>query len=158
MSDRYKEILELYTSVVIKKGDYSQAGLESAFNEFCDTLTIPKYEYKPPKQNIDNNHYVKTTLAEAIQRAKLPVMISVEKNKYGNWESTVYPGLIFKEINVCTDPKHPKMQYVCIGFQDGEKIAPLSMNQLRICQANGWMFDTSNTVGCAKTVSSDLAV
>jgi hypothetical protein len=149
MSERYQEILKIYVDIIIKQGDYSVQGIESAFIEFCNSLK--KHEIKPRviAKDADETNYVKTTLAEAIQRARLPVHITVQRNKHGNLESTVYPGLIFKEVNGAN---------ICVGFQDGEKIAPLSMNQVRICQANGYRFDVTNTVGSAKTVDSELAI
>ena len=78
-------------------------------------------------------------------------------NDYGNLESTIYPGLVFKKFTEDT-PNGPEEYHVCIGFQDAANIAPLSINQLRVCQANGWRFDVNNTVGCAKTVTSEYAV
>lgn len=155
MSARYKDILESYTKIVIKNDDYTVEGLLEAYKQFCESLAVKTY--KPQVAIVNKDAYVKTTLAEAIARAKQPVVIPVQKNKYNNWESTVRPGLIFEERNVSDGPE-PKMQYVCVGVQDGDKIAPLSMNQLRVCQANGWRFDAKNTVGCAKTVTTDLAM
>ena len=152
MTDRYEEILRLYTKIVLKNGKFDVDGLQRAFKEFCASLAVQPVKPKPIATT-NNSSYVKTTLAEAIQRAKQPVVIPVKTNEHGNLESTIYPGLVFKEVKDGDETYH-----VCYGFQDGKNIAPLSINQLRVCQANGWRFDVNNTVGCATTVSSDYAV
>lgn len=154
MSEKFKLLLESYTTILIKNGIYTVDGIQAAFKDFCDSLTIQEPKIKPLPNN-NNANYIQTTLSEAIQRAKQPVIITVKKNENDDWESTVYPGMIFKEFpNETGDDTH----YVCVGFKDGKNLQPLSMNQLRICQANGWRFDINNTIGCAKTVSTDLAV
>ena len=160
MSEQYESILKLFTNILVQKGIYTVDGIRNAYKDFCDSLAVQEYKSKPtPAAN--NDKYVQTTLAEAIQRAKQPVKIPVKKNEYDNFESTVYQGLIFKEfMHDVADPATGKFEtyYVCVGFQDGKNIAPLSMNHLRICQANGWRFDVNNTIGCAKTTTSDLGI
>ena len=143
-----KTVLDIFTGILIKNGDFTVAGVEKAFREFSSKVTVHKY--KPPKASNGPRSYIRTTLAEAVENAKLPVLIPVRRNQYGNWESTIYPGLLFN------DPEPTKA--VAFGMQDGPKIAPLSINQLLICQANGFRYMKNNTVGSAKHTSSELEV
>ena len=83
-------------------------------------------------------------LVQAVEPANIPILIQVVGQAEGSKSVEIRP-----RVNGIIEQ---------ITFQDGEKIAPLSMNQVRICQANGYRFDVTNTVGCAKTVDSELAV
>lgn len=154
MSKDLRRLLSLFTDVVVKNGDFTTAGVEKAFNEFVENITIhkpkPAAASKAPAGS-NNAGYVKTTLQEAVEQAKLPIHIPVFKNRFGYWESTLYKGLLFND----EDPQHA----IAFGNQgDDGKIHPLTMNQLFVCQANGYRYLKKNTQGSATMCNNELAV
>tara|TARA_R110001599_G_scaffold129873_1_gene304558 strand:+ start:14589 stop:15128 length:540 start_codon:yes stop_codon:yes gene_type:complete len=173
MSD-YKTILGLFVS---KIKTYNTEGVELAFIEFEKSLT--EKVHAPKNNHLKGGEYIKTSLAEAAEAAKLPVYITVKKNGYGNMESTVYPGLIFIEQSASGDKientnsistnnnnnapsgdigKNNGRNWVAHAVQDGKDLRPLDMNVTLVCQANGWRFDKNNLIGSAEKISSDLKV
>jgi len=142
----YSQVLQPFVTRLRKGGDFSAKGVEAAFQAFVDSLEIKVY--KPPA--VESSSYVKTTLQEAVENSKRPVQIAAEINRFGNMESLVYPGLIFKE-----DPADK--QWTAHGLQDDSgNVVPLTMNAVLVCRANGWRFDGKNLAGSAKLVSSEL--
>jgi hypothetical protein len=146
MDDNLKEILKNFINKIQEVGDYTEAGVNNAFEKFKKSLTIHKHVPEPgPKHTAG---YINTTIEEAITNAKRPIYIPVKKNEYGNIECAVYPGLLVRDVGENTG--------VVYGIQDGENIVSLSMNQIRICMANGWRYDGENLVGSAKTTYNEL--
>lgn len=146
-----RKILTLFTDFIVEKGDFTVEGVEAAHQDFINSLEIRKHAAKRVvPDNANSASYVKTTLEEAVAKAKLPIKIPVFKNKFGHWESTVCRGLIFSD----TDPQHA----IAIGDQgeDG-KIHELSMNQLLVCQSNGWHYSKENTIGSAAECENQLS-
>lgn len=143
MSD-YKSILELF---VKKITDFTVEGVEDAFIVFERSLT--EKVHAPRHDRLKTTEYIKTSLAEAAEAAKLPVFITTKKNAYGNEESTVYPGLIFVQKGD---------SWIAHAIQDGKELRPLDMNVALVCQSNGWQFDKNNLIGSATKISSDLKV
>lgn len=137
----------IFVKILVESDNFTPSGVEVAFEKFTQSLQV--HEHKPRRGATNESRYIKTTLRDAVEKARLPVYIPVMRNDHGNLESTVYRGLVFKTI---------EGKNVAIGIQDGEKIAPLSINQLRVCEANGWQYDASNVVGSAATMGGDLAV
>ena len=142
------EILNLFVKLVIDGNDFTEAGINKAFEKFDNSLKI--HEHKPKINTQFNGDYVKTTLKQTAEAAKQPVFITADKNKYGNIESTIYPGLIFIEES--------PSKWIAHGLQDGANIAPLTMNVALVCQANGWRYDGNNLTGSAKATTSPLRV
>uniref|UniRef100_A0A6C0CFI7 Uncharacterized protein n=1 Tax=viral metagenome TaxID=1070528 RepID=A0A6C0CFI7_9ZZZZ len=146
MEADYRQVLQPFVTRIRKGGIYTVEGVEAAFLAFVDSFEIKVY--KPPET--ESSGYVKTTLQEAVEASKRPVQISVEVNSFGNMESLVYPGLIFKEdLN--------DKQWTAHGLQDDSgNIVPLTMNAVLVCRANGWRFNGKNLGGSASLVSSEL--
>ena len=86
------------------------------------------------------------TLLFACQARKVCIFNPLDLNK----ECTIIPGLLVKELG--------PNDSIAYGVQDGPNIAPLSINQLLACQANGFKYDKNNTVGSAKFTTSPLGV
>ena len=146
----YAEILDGFVNLIVKGNDFSAGGVEIAFAEFCKSLK--EIEHKPIPAVNDRSGYVKTTLKEAVEAAKLPVYIVASKNSQGNMEWELYPGLVIKP-----DPDKPD-SWIAHGLQDGPSIAPLTMNAVLVCQANGVKYDGKNLSGSAKMTSTPLRV
>ena len=144
------EILELFIKQVVQRGDYSPAGVEMAFDIFCKTVSEHQHKPKERAPNMKQGDFVKTTLKEAAEAARAPIYIPACLNQYGNMESTVCPGLVFKEDG--------DGRWYAHGIQDGEKIAPLSMNYVLVCAGNGWRYDETNLSGSAVATSSELKI
>lgn len=144
----FAEILDLFVSVVSKGNDFTPEGVEKAFETFKGSLRV--HEHKPKAYaSAAPTEFVKTTLKEAAQAARAPVYIIAKINKYGNMESSDYPGLIFK--------KDAKDRWVAIGLQgDGPNIEPLTMNSLLVCVSCGWLYDKTNISGSAKLANHEL--
>jgi hypothetical protein len=143
-----RAILRLFGKLVVEGGDYTPAGVEKAFLTFCSSL-----EEKEVKKTLipDDGNFVKTTLKDAIECAKTPILIKVKKNAYGNLESEDVPGLLFKEDEGESGKERP----YAYGIQDGPHVAPLNMNMLLVCYANGFRYDGKCTVESA-TITSDV--
>jgi hypothetical protein len=146
--EEYKKLLQPFVNQILSGKNYTPAGIEAAFIAFQALLEIKVF--KPAPLNVERENFVKTTLQEAVAAAKLPVEILVEKNSYGNMESLVYPGLLFKE-----DPKEKDL-WIAYAMQDGPKEAPLTMNAVLVCCANGFLYDGKNLAGSAALTSSEL--
>lgn len=146
MVEDCRKILSTFADIIIRNGDYTPKGIEQAFSQFCDTVKVKQYA---PVQKMTGG-FVRTTINEAIEAAKQPVYIPCRLNQYGNLESENFPGMLVKQIG-----EHDCIVY---GIQDGPRIAPLSLNWLLVCQANGLKYDKSNTVGCAETATSILGM
>ncbi len=144
----FSEILNLFVKLITDGNDFTEVGVEKAFKKFVDSLKV--HEHKPRINTQYTGDYVKTTLKQTAEAAKQPVYITAEKNKYGNMESTIYPGLIFIE-------ESPN-RWIAHGLQDSANIAPLTMNVALVCQANGWRYDGNNLSGSAKATTSPLRV
>ena len=146
----FAEILDLFVSLVAKANDYTPAGIEKAFEAFRNSLRV--HEHKPKAHaSAAPNEFVKTTLKEAALAARTPVYIIAKPNKYGNMESTDYPGLVFK--------KDDKDRWVAFGLQgDGPNVEPLTLNALLVCSSAGWLYDKTNLAGSAKLANSELGV
>lgn len=142
-----RRLLTIFTEYIVKFGDFSPAGVEISFQKFVDSLKV-----KEPAAAMPNpSAYTKTTLEEAIQKAKLPVYVPVFRNKWGHWESTICKGLLFSDEDA--------RNAIAIGDQgDDGSIQPLTMNQLFVCQSNGWFYKKSNTTGSAAACSNTLGV
>lgn len=146
--EEYKKLLQPFVNKILSAGNYTPAGIEAAFIAFQASLEVKVF--KPPPVNVERETFVKTTLQEAVAAAKLPVEILVEKNAYGNMESLVYPGLLHKQ-----DPVEKDL-WIAYGLQDGDKVAPLTMNAVLVCRANGFLYDGKNLAGSAALTSSEL--
>ena len=145
----YEEILDLFVSLVVASNDYTPQSVEKSFVAFCASLRV--HEHKPKgNSNAPSDSFVRSSLKEAAQKAKLPVYIIADINKYGNMESADYPGLIFE--------KDANGQWVAVGLQDGPKLAPLTMNALLVCSSNGFRYDRNRVTGSAKLATSELGV
>ncbi|MFS8158622.1 MAG: hypothetical protein ACMG6E_00145 [Candidatus Roizmanbacteria bacterium] len=144
--DDLTDVLNIFNGFLTKGDDYTVAGVEAAFQAFCDSLTI--HEHKPPPKAANDAIFMHTTLQDAIARYNKPVHITYKINKYGNKETTIIPGAIVDTVDGVV---------MIVGLQDGAKIAPLGINEIRCCQANGFAFDSKNTVGSAKTMTSTYA-
>lgn len=144
----YKKLLQPFINKIVAGGNYTPAGIEAAFAAFQASLEIKTY--KPEPLDVEKGAFVKTTLQEAVAAAKLPVEILVEKNEYGNMESVIYPGLLFEE-----DPNEKDL-WTAYGMQDGPNIAPLTMNAVLVCRANGFLYSGKNLAGSAALTSSEL--
>jgi len=142
----YEAILNLFVDLVIKSNDFTVDGIEKAFQKFKESLTV--HEHKPKNSSAPSD-FVKTTLREAVERAKQPVYIIADYNRFGNLESKDYPGLIFI--------KNGENQLIAHGIQDGSKIQPLTMNAILCCMANGWLYDRKNTAGSANVCENPMA-
>lgn len=146
MAVEYRKVLDPFVSRLRKAGDYTPAGVEAAFKAFVDSLEVKVY--KPPA--VESSGYVKTTLQEAVEASKRSVQISAEKNRFGNMESTVYPGLIFQQ-------DEQDGQWTAVGLQDDNgSVVHLNMNAVLVCRGNGWRFDGRRLAGSATLVSSEL--
>ena len=146
MSSSLDTTLSIYTKILLEANDFTPDGVRAAYKAFCDSLKVHKRE-PPPKMSNDIG-FVQTTLQEAIKKHNRPVYVPYFINEYGNKESTIIKYAVLEERDG---------QTIVIGVQDGEKISPLSINQLRCCYANGYYFDSSNTVGSASTMGGKLA-
>lgn len=142
----YLKALKPFVDLLVEKGDFTVAGVEAAFDAFSKSLSVK--EYKPIV--VTDSSSEKTTLKEAAEKAKLPIYLTVEKNSEGNFESTVYRGLVFKEAEGGV--------WVAFGLQDGKNIVPLTMNAVYACRANGWRYNSNNLVGSAAETKSELRV
>jgi hypothetical protein len=146
MVEDCKKILTTFADIIIRGGDYTSNGIELAFTQFCDTVKVKQYAATPKM----SGGFVRTTINEAIEAARQPVYIPCKINQHGNLESENFPGMLVKQIG-----EHDCIVY---GIQDGPRVAPLSLNWLLVCQANGLKYDKSNTVGCAETTTSILGM
>lgn len=144
----YKKLLQPFVNKIIAGGNYTPAGIEAAFVAFQASLETKVH--KPMPVDAGRDAFVKTTLQEAVEAAKLPVQIMVEENEHGNMESVVYPGLIFEQDTSGKDI------WVAVGIQDGPNIAPLTMNAVLVCRANGFLYSGKNLAGSAASTVSEL--
>lgn len=144
----YKKILQPFINKIISGGNYTPEGIEAAFSAFEASLQVKTY--KPVPSESEKDIFVKTTLQEAVEAAKLPVEIMVEKNEQGNMESLIYPGLLFKKETSGED------LWIAYGLQDGANVAPLTMNAVLVCRANGFLYSGENLAGSAAATTSEL--